>query len=309
MRQPFFINCDKCRSGLSKIGGIKTRILVTGGAGRLGSELTKNLSIKGYEVVAFDLPTANFKRLKGLPGVTHLKGDITKPEDLLEAVKGIDAVFHLASILPPMSEVDRAATMRVNVDGTRNLLTALSKIGKPVPIIFTSSVCVYGITANEKPPIRVDHPLVASDNYSQSKIESEKIIENSNLPYVILRITGIYEVALMELPEELQFSADQRVEFIDRRCVIAALLSAIEEEKALNNKFNVAGGRTWQMKGKEFIDQVYSQFGFTVKANYSPRPGWFDWYDTENSQAILKYQIVSFKKFLEELRRLARKLF
>ncbi|MEM2960671.1 MAG: NAD(P)-dependent oxidoreductase [Candidatus Bathyarchaeia archaeon] len=288
---------------------MQTKVLVTGGAGRLGSELTKALSKKGYEVVAFDLPTANFEKLKGLPGIRILRGDITKPEDLLGAVDGIDTVFHLASILPPMSEVNRDKTMRVNVEGTRNLLGALSKLGIKVPIIFTSSVCVYGITADEVPPIRIDHPLVVSDNYSESKIKSEKLIEDSNLPYTILRVTGIYEVGLMELPKELQFSSDQRVEFIDRRCVIEALLSAVGNEKASYKKFNIAGGRTWQMRGRDFIEQVYSQFGIPVKANYSKKPGWFDWYDTEDSQAILKYQIVSFQRFLEELRRLARRLF
>ncbi len=121
------------------------KLLVTGGAGRLGSEVVKLATEKGHAVVAFDLPQAHWEAISGVSGVEIFEGDITKAESAEEACRGVEGVIHLAAILPPVSERDRAMTLRVNVGGTRNLVEALNEI-PDVPMVLASSVSTYGIT-------------------------------------------------------------------------------------------------------------------------------------------------------------------
>jgi len=192
-------------------------VLVTGGAGLLGEELIKRLVMKGHSVRAFDLPTVDFWRIEGLDKVTIFKGDVTDSDDVKEAVKGVDAVFHLAAIMPPTCEKNRELTMRVNVGGTENLLRAVKDEVPETSFIFPSSVAVYGNTASEEPPISENHALSPLDYYSESKMIGEDLIQDAGVTHTILRISGIVGAEFFELPDVLQYKADQRIEFVDRR--------------------------------------------------------------------------------------------
>jgi len=284
-------------------------VLVTGGAGLLGAELIKRLVSKGYTARAFDLPTADFWRVNGLERVETLRGDATSFEDVREAVKGVEAVFHLAAILPPICEENRELTMRVNVGGTENLLKAVREEASEAPFIFSSSVAVYGKTAGEEPPISENHVLSAVDNYSESKIRCEESIRRAGVTYTILRISGIVGAEFFELPDVLQYGADQRVEFIDRRDVATALLSSLERDEAKDQVFNIAGGKTWQMLGRNYIESICKVFDIPADRDYSKDFTWLDWYDTSRSQATLNYQNIPFNNFLSDLKRVVRQLY
>lgn len=285
------------------------RLLITGAAGRLGSELAWALSQKGYLIRAFDLESAPFERIKGVKGLEVFRGDITRQDDVEEAVRGVDVVFHLAAVLSPLSEKNKKLSGRVNVIGTQNVVEAVKYVGSYIPVVFASSVSVYGVTAKERPPISTSHPLTPTDNYSLTKIEAEKSIRTSGVPYVILRVSGVYAVELMELPDIVPFRRDQRVEFIDRRDVITAFTSTMGNPRALNGVFNISGGSSWRMTGEEFLTEVYSAFDMEVEPHYSPDYTYFDWYDTADAQSILKFQRVNFEIFINELGRLAKELF
>ena len=284
-------------------------VLVTGGAGLLGAELIKRLISKGYTARAFDLPTVDFWRVSGLEGVDIFKGDVTAFDDVKHAVKGVEAIFHLAAILPPISEENRELTMRVNAGGTENILKALMEEAPHASLIFSSSVAVYGNTASEEPPISENHTLLAVDNYSESKIRSERLIRETGVNYTILRISGIVGAEFFELPDMLQYRADQRVEFIDRRDVAAALLSSLERKAARNGVLNIAGGKTWQMLGKNYTERICEVFDIPARREYSKDFTWFDWYDTFHSQAVLNYQHTRFDKFLSDLKKVVSQLY
>jgi len=282
------------------------RILVTGGAGRLGSEAAKLIAAKGHSVVAFDLPHVNWEPVREIPGVETFPGDITDPGDVGEACKGADVVIHLAAMLPPRSEADRSMTMRVNVQGTRNIIEAI--VGrKGVPIVFASSVSAYGITASEKPPIREDHSLRVYNNYSGSKIEGERLIRDSGVPHVILRIAPISVADVVELPDVIPYRADQRVEFVYVADVAWAVLSSLERSEARGHIYNIAGGLSWQMTGAEYIEKFYGALGAEVEPVFSEENTGADWYDTSRGR-FLGYQRTTFNGLLERLRALGEQL-
>jgi nucleoside-diphosphate-sugar epimerase len=103
-------------------------------------------------------------------------------------------------------------------------------------------------------------------------------------------------------PPKWPFLPEQRVEFINRADVVVALLASVEKEEAAGKILNIAGGRSWQMRGKEFVAELYSILDIPAKDAEDPeRPVYGDWDDTDESQAILNYQRTPFPRFLELL--------
>jgi nucleoside-diphosphate-sugar epimerase len=282
------------------------KLLVTGGAGRLGTELIRNIIARGYSVRAFDLSQVPWEVLKEIPDVEVFKGNITYPDNVSEACEGVDGVLHLAALLPPRTEANRDLTMRVNVEGTRNIIEAL-KVRPETPLIFASSISTYGPTADEQPPIRESSPQIAHDNYSKSKIEAERIVTASDTPYVVLRIAPIAVADLIELPDIIPYRADQRVEFVYVGDAAWALYSAFEKKEALSGTFNIAGGESWQMTGVEYIEGFYRALGVDIEPRFSEVYTAIDWYDTSKGR-FLGYQRVTFNGFIEKLRAVAEQL-
>lgn len=280
-------------------------LLITGGAGRLGREVVSLAIEKGYKPVAFDLPQVRWEVFED-SDVGVFKGDVTDAGDVEEAVRGADAVVHLAAILPPRSEVDRGLTMRVNLGGTRNLVEALE--GRPgVPLVFASSVSAYGVTAQEEPPVGEDRPLRVHDLYSESKIEAERLIVGSGVPHVVLRVAPISVPEIVELPETVPYRADQRVEFVHVADAARAIVNAVGEPGALGRVFNVAGGASWRMAGAEYVEGFYGALGIDVEPRFSEVYTGVDWYDTSAGR-FLGYQRLSFNGLLGQLEALAEEL-
>jgi len=278
------------------------RILVTGGAGSVGRKLTSALVKQGEQVRVFDLPMCDFSALEALKGVEIVKGDLTDAGMVRAAVRGVDIVLHLAALLPPVSERNREKTFAVNVDGTSNLVEAIKEEDDQVRVIFSSSVATYGNTVAEEPPIQIDHPQSAIDIYGESKIEGARLILASGVPCTILRISGIVIPALLDPPDPWPFTHDQRMEFINRADVVKALVASVQRKEATNKTFNIAGGKSWQMLGHEYVGKVYQLLDIPIEeASYRDSPGWCDWYATTESQAVLDYQQTSFPRFLELL--------
>jgi UDP-glucose 4-epimerase len=282
------------------------RILVTGGAGRLGSEVVRLGAERGHEIVAFDLPQARWENVSEILGVEALKGDITDAENVEEACRGVDGVIHLAAILPPRSEANRELTMRVNIEGTRNITESLQR-RKGKPIVFASSVSTYGITAHEKPPIGEDHPRRVHNNYSESKIESERLIRDSGVPHTLLRIAPITVADVVELPEIIPYREDQRVELVFVTDAAWATLSALEDQGSRGETYNIAGGPSWQMTGEEYVTRFYEALGVEVEPTFSEEYTAVDWYDTDWG-GFLGYQRTTFNDLLEMLRVLGKEL-
>jgi nucleoside-diphosphate-sugar epimerase len=219
--------------------------------------------------------------------------------------RDVDAVIHLAALLPPTSERDRDFTMSVNLEGTIKVVEAIRAAGRGAHLIFTSSVSTYGDTSAEEPPVGSGHPLRALDLYAESKIRCEEhISRQGDLAWTTLRIAGIAVPAFLEPPSVWPFEADQRVEFVNRDDVSLALANCVGNVSVRGKALNVAGGPTWQMLGRDYVDAHFDLYGVErTEARYQTRVGWLDWYDTAESEALLGYQRTSFPDYCHLLAR------
>ena len=277
-------------------------ILVTGGAGRLGANTAYALREQGHLVRVMDIEAADFFPFEDEEGFEIIKGDIRDADLIAKSARGCSTVFHLAAILPPVSENNRELTMGVNVDGTKVLIDACRGAGS-IPLVFSSSVSTYGDTSADEPPIGVDHPQSALNIYPESKIEAEKLVKASDIPYVILRIAGIAVPAFLDPPEPWPFISEQRVEFVALNDLVTAMVNLVDNPDAHGKTFNLAGGKSWQVTGNKYARRYCEtlEIGFDSQTYYE-KPGWLDWYDTDESQAILGYQNTSFDDFHSMLR-------
>ena len=278
-------------------------VLITGGAGSVGRQLVEMFAEAGRAVRVFDLPMMDFSGLEGRDGIDNVKGDITDADGVRAAVDGADAVLHLAAILPPNSERDRELTFRVNVGGTQNIIAAMEQVNPSARLVFTSSISTYGDTSADEPPVRVGHSQSAIDIYADSKIEGEKLILESSLNNTVsLRIAGISVPAFLEPPTPWPFMEDQRVEMVHRDDVADALFASASAPEAGGKIFNIGGGPTWQLHGRDYVKDFYEVMGAPIElATYRDTPGWMDWYDTEESQRILGYQNRSYQHYNGEM--------
>jgi nucleoside-diphosphate-sugar epimerase len=258
---------------------------------------------EGRPVRIFDLPFMDFSGLEDEPNVEIIKGDITDKESVSEAVRNVGGILHLAALLPPTSERDRDKTFAVNVEGTRNIAEALKSHGSKATLVFTSSISTYGDTSKESDPIKITQPQDAIDIYAESKIAGEKILVGSGVNFVILRIASIAVPAFLEPPEPWPFTSDQRVEMVHRDDVADAIKSSVDTPEAVGNVFNIAGGSTWRLAGKDYVEDFFNFMGAPVEmAVYREEPGWNDWYDTVESQDILNYQNRSYDFYSGEMK-------
>jgi nucleoside-diphosphate-sugar epimerase len=280
-------------------------ILITGGAGSVGRSLVARCRADGHTVRVFDLPSCDLTGLEDEPGIEVMPGDITQMASVEPAVQGVSAVMHLAAILPLASERNRERTLSINVDGTANIVRAMEARARDAVLVFSSSVSTYGDTTSETPPVRVDHPQTALDIYAASKIAGERLVRQSQLPTVVLRIAGIAVPALQEPPAVWPFTAAQRLEMVHREDVVTALYKALIIPEAQGKTLNIAGGATWQTSGGQYVADHYEILGVPLDLaafRCADEPGSLDWYDTVESQCLLDYQHHSYASYLATLR-------
>src|SRR6187455_2299075 len=114
------------------MSGRCTRVLVTGGAGYVGSSLVPKLLAAGYEVSVLDLYIYGdvFADLKSNPRLCETKGDLRNPSDVTRALVGCDAVIHLACISnDPSFDLDPTLGRSINFDCFRPLVRAAKEAG------------------------------------------------------------------------------------------------------------------------------------------------------------------------------------
>jgi len=158
-------------------------ILVTGGAGFVGSHAAKMLALEGYRPVVFDnLSMGNRQTILDAP---FIQGDLSNTKDLDSVFKNfhIQAIMHFAAFIDVGESVANPAKYYINnVINTINLLEAMRRHDVKT-LIFSSSAAIFGLPLHEK--IDENHPCNPINPYGQSKLFVEKILQDYDAAYGI----------------------------------------------------------------------------------------------------------------------------
>ena len=265
------------------------KILVTGGAGFIGSHVVKQLIEKKHEVVVYDNLSRGFKSL------VHSKakliiGSLSEEKKLAKSLENVDAVIHMAAFLVVPESVKKPDLYwENNVVGSRVLLSAM-RIAGVEKIVFSSSATVYGDP--DQLPLTEESPIKKAANpYGQTKIEMEKMIrrecEKRNFNAIILRYFNPYGpnemhspethavpnfvlAALDKKPVPLYWKGEQVRDFIYVEDLASAHIDTLNLDGL--NIFNVGTGRG--TKVIDLVNKIFEITGYRVKIeDLGTRPG------------------------------------
>jgi len=261
------------------------KILVTGGAGFIGSHLVDRLAAEGEVRVIDNLSSGRLENLAHRRDVEVIIGDLKNPQDAQKAVRGVDAVFHFAANPEVrVSTTNPDIHFSENVVATFNLLEAMRK-NDATQLVFASSSSVYG----EPPQIPVDEeaPLRPVSVYGASKAACENLIHAyaklygfravalryANVVGPRLRHGVIWDLInkLKKNPHELEILGDgkQVRSYIYIDDAVEATLLAWKKTNDAYAAYNVAA-EDW-ITVDEVADLVIEAMGLTnVKKTYKP---------------------------------------
>jgi UDP-glucose 4-epimerase len=233
-------------------------VVVTGGAGFIGSAVVNLLLEKGYTVrVVDDLLTGDLRNLPDHPRLRFVKHDVTVAEGLDNVLNGAETIIHMAAVASvPECESNPMKAFKVNVRGLENIIK-LGVKNSVKKIVFTSSAAVYG---DVEEPVSEEAPPKPFSVYGHTKLLGETLLENSGAPSVVFRIfnaygrtgagVGTYGVVdrfLKNLKEgkplEIYGDGKNVRDFIHVRDVANAIALSVEKDVDGFNVFNLGTGR------------------------------------------------------------------
>ncbi|MBS7637776.1 GDP-mannose 4,6-dehydratase [Candidatus Bathyarchaeota archaeon] len=242
-----------------------SRVLVTGGAGFIGSHLVDGLLRDGWEVTVLDdFSSGRLENLRGgLDGeaLRVVRGDVREASAVRKALEEVGVVLHLAAVTSvPYSVEHPDETYQVNVEGTRNLLEECLR-GTAERVIYISTCAVYG--EPEYLPIDEDHPTRPASPYAESKLEAERLCmefqESYGLRTTVLRLFNVYgsrmradryggviSTFMRQLweggPLTIYGDGEQTRDFIHVSDAVRAMMLTLTRDDISGETFNIATG-------------------------------------------------------------------
>src|SRR3989344_2531331 len=269
----------------------ETKILVTGGAGFIGSHLTKELVKKGYKVRVLDDLSRKINHVEDLwksKEIEFIKGDIRDSMHVMEAMKGIDYVFHEAAVCINRCKAFPKEALEVNLEGSYNVFGATIHEGVK-KVIYASASSVYG--EPEYLPMDEKHPTNAKEPYGATKLCADKFMEflseKHGLKYIALRYFNVYgsyqstdayytsvisvfiKRILGGLSPVINGKGTQTLDFTHVSDVVDTNISALESDIA-NEIFNVGYGEEHSLK--ELAEIILDILGSDLKPEFIDRP-------------------------------------
>jgi nucleoside-diphosphate-sugar epimerase len=238
------------------------RVVVTGGSGKAGRAVVRDLLDHGGEVLSVDLV-----RSAELP-CEQIQADLTDLAQAAEVLRGAETVVHLAAIPAPGLRPDEL-TFRVNTTSTYNVFSAAPMLGLR-RVVWASSETILGLPfERERPayaPIDEEHPAYPEFSYALSKLLSEEMARQFNrwtgIPYIGLRFSNIMEPADYERFPTYWDEPDVRKwnlwGYVDARDVAQACRLALHSDLGGAEVFIVAAADTVMNRpSRELMADVY----------------------------------------------------
>lgn len=244
------------------------KVLVTGGSGKVGRYVVKDLREHGYAVTNCDLRPAD--------DLLTIRADLTELGQAYGVLEGMDAVIHLAAI-PWPGEHTPEVVYRTNVLSTFNILQAACVLGVR-RIALASSESALGFPFKFRDfsprylPIDEDHPLLAQDAYGLSKITGEELAEGfarRDPEMAIASLRFSYVIPPADFPAEVrQAQADPANNsfnlwaYVDARDVATACRLAVEKTPAGHTPFYIAAPDTLMVEPTlELVERFFPDVG------------------------------------------------
>ncbi len=263
-------------------------VLITGGAGFIGSHLAERLSTQNRVTIMDDFSTGTRSNLEELPADEVIHGSVTDREAVTDAVERADIVAHLAAMMGVRRTLERPLeVLEVNIDGTRRVLEAAAEADIERVLVASTSE-VYG--DGPDPPYAEDDETAPKTNYAVAKVADERFTqafeETYGLEYTIVRYFNVYgprqdsssygyvvpifvKQALEGKPLIVHGDGSQTRDFtyIDDAidCTVNALSPA-----GRNQVFNVGGGS--ELTIQELAEAVVTELGGRIEHIDHPRP-------------------------------------
>ena len=282
-------------------------ILVTGGAGFIGSHLCKKLSSLSSNLTIYDnLSNGKVENVKHLPKVNFVKADIRNLKKLYSQEK-TNLVYHLAAqVVVPYSMENPIEDFETNARGTLNVLEKARK--DDARVVFASSAAVYGNTTQLPTP--ETHALNPASCYGLSKVVGEQYCNMYSKQYglevTIVRFANVYGPKCHGViqdfldkigrnPEQLEIigSGMQSRDFVHIYDVVDALLLSATSDVAIGETFNIGFGKTTTII--DLAKMILSILGLSGKTVIKPTniPWHGDiktiWFDISKVKEILKW--------------------
>jgi UDP-glucose 4-epimerase len=263
------------------------KVLVTGGAGFIGSHLVRSLLDRGDRVRVLDnLSTGSKANLAGL-GVDFIEGDIRDSAVVQESIEGVDFIFHLAAFISVAGSMeDPLSCYDANLNGSLNVLLQASKAGVQ-RVVLASSAAIYG---ESESPVAENHPLNPQSPYAASKLAMEQaakmLSQSFNLETVCLRFFNAYgprqspdspyaaaipkfiQAMLAGEPATIHGDGQQTRDFVYVGDIVNAMLLAADGDSIDGRVFNIAGGNSVSIN--ELVETLQRFFTETPDPVFGP---------------------------------------
>ncbi|MFL5318446.1 MAG: NAD-dependent epimerase/dehydratase family protein [Myxococcaceae bacterium] len=230
------------------------RVLVTGASGFLGTHLCRRLAQRGDEVVALVRKRSADAGLNAI-SASQIEGDVSAPESIDRAMKGVEIVFHLAGIRRSPS---REPFFQVNAEGTRNVCESMVR-AKARRLVHAGSLSSSGPSSADRPR-REDDPFNPQEWYGESKVEAERIVNsfNDRLETTIIRPARILgpgdreNLAFFKIVKKgikLRLGGGPRpLSMVDAEDVVDQMLLQADKKEAVGQAFFSAADETTTME-------------------------------------------------------------
>ena len=266
------------------------KILITGGAGFIGSHLTDRIMVAGGQVRVLDnLSTGKLENLpKDKKSFEFIRGDIQEWKTVSDCVRDMDAVVHLAAVASVQASIDQPMeTHRTNFDGTLNLLEA-SRVHGVKRLLYASSAAIYGDTATV--PVSEETAPNPLSPYAVDKLSGEYYLRyyftRFGLPATSFRFFNIYgprqdpsspysgvisifvDRLKRNQPVTLFGDGSQTRDFVYVADLVDLLARAVRRTEGVGGVFNVGTGRRYSLL--QLLSHLEKISGMKIDRRHEP---------------------------------------